>query len=546
MRSPTVALLVDIGRQHRWSLLLAVALTAAAWVLSLLEWGDLATDDNPLSFLLALLSFLLLLAAFNNTEARGDKGLGRFPQRLFTLPVSTLRLVALPMLAGIVTVEAFYLIWMKRLPEGGPTHPIQVGVLLAAFMVLYQTVLWTLVRLGTLRLVVLGVIANLLAVVGFLPSMPMLEPSPWRSASLLSWLAAALAVAAFSFAWWHVARQRSGGAVHRPLLQSLASGAMNTLPRHRRRFTSAASAQLWFEWRTSGAMLPLLVAAVLLVLVAPLSWFVREDMRQTALVMLSALGTPILLAIPLGISSAKPTFWSNDLALPAFVAVRPLATTELVAAKVRAAVMSAAVSWLIVVGFLCVWLTGWANLDPFSAVVMQWWAFHGGSSYAVYGAAALIVLVGALTTCRFLLTSLWSSLSGKRPLYIASAAVPLVVAIACAVFDVTRLPGWLFGDPEHMLPFVWGAALLVMAKYWLAAFTWRRIASRDLWRYLALWAAGTAGFAALAIVVWNVLRVFLPADTYRLQSLLVLLALLAVPLARVGGAAAFLADNRHR
>ena len=90
------------------------------------------------------------------------------------------------------------------------------------------------------------------------------------------------------------------------------------------------------------------------------------------------------------------------------------------------------------------------------------------------------------------------------------------------------------------------AALLLIAKYWLAAFTWRGIASRHVWRYLGLWAAGTAGFAALALVFWNVLRIYLPADTYRLQSLLVLLALLAVPLARVGLAPAFLAGNRHR
>jgi hypothetical protein len=402
------------------------------------------------------------------------------------------------------------------------------------------------VRLGTLRLVVLGAIANLLAVMGFLPSLPALEPSHWRSALSMSWLAAALAIAAFLFSWWHVARQRSGGGVRAPLLQALASGVVDSLPRHRGRFSLAASAQLWFEWRSSGAMLPLLVAGVLVALVAPLSWFVREDIRQTGLVLVAALATPIVLAIPLGISSAKPTFWSNDLALPAFVAVRPLTAAELVATKVRAAVMSAAVSWLVVLGFLCVWLLGWANLDPFSAVVIQWWAFHGGSSFAVYGTAVLIVFVGALTTCRFLLTSLWSSLSGKRALYIASEVVPLVVAIACAALDVTRLPGWLFDDPDHMAAFVWGAALLVIAKYWLAAFTWRRIASRDVRRYFALWAAGTAGFAALAVVLWNVLRIYLPADIYRLQGLLVLLALLAVPLARVGMAPAFLAGNRHR
>jgi hypothetical protein len=60
-----------------------------------------------------------------------------------------------------------------------------------------------------------------------------------------------------------------------------------------------------------------------------------------------------------------------------------------------------------------------------------------------------------------------------------------------------------------------------------------------------LWAVGTACFVVLAIVFWRNLRVDLTAGLYR-QSLMILIALLAVPMARVGSAPSSLARNRHR
>jgi hypothetical protein len=121
-----------------------------------------------------------------------------------------------------------------------------------------------------------------------------------------------------------------------------------------------------------------------------------------------------------------------------------------------------------------------------------------------------------------------------------------VLAIAGLLFDASRFPGWLLDDPARLAPIGWIAAVAVIAKHWTAANTWRGVAPRYLRAYLLLWLAGTTALLTLGIVLWGVLRIYLPLDVDRLQSIAILLALMAVPLARVGLAPSWLARNRHR
>jgi hypothetical protein len=181
-----------------------------------------------------------------------------------------------------------------------------------------------------------------------------------------------------------------------------------------------------------------------------------------------------------------------------------------------------------------------------SRVAIQWWAFHGRSEIAVYGIAALIVIAGVLLTWRFLLTNLWTGLSGNRRLYNWSGILLAVIVIASIGFDAQRLPEWVLEDPARMRPFVWAAALAVVAKCWFAVYSWREIEPRLLRMYLLAWCVGTLALVALALGFWNVLRIYLPVDVHRLQGLLVLGAVLAMPLGRIGLAATYLTANRHR
>ena len=548
MRRPTAALLWEIWRQHRSIGAVIAGLTVAARLVDVLETQGQTGDigSSPLTTLLGMVAFLLLFAVFNYTESSDGRGIGRFPRRPFTLPVTSLRLVAVPVLAGITSIELLYLLWMEPLSRGGSASAPFVAILLAALVVFYLWALWTLERAGSLRLVVLGVIAVAVFVVGLLPSFPPTPPPPWRSEVALAGLLAGLALIAFLLAWRHVARLRAGGARRGHRAESLFGWIAEASPTRRRLFATPAAAHFWFEWRCSGIVLPVLVGGVVVVVIAPMSWVMQRDGGDTLRLLLGALATPVVLALPVGAAFSKPTFWSEDLAVPAFVAVRPLGEDDLVATKVKVAAASVALSWLVLLTFVAVWLSLWANLDSLSQLAIQLWAFHGRSVTAVYGIAALVVVVGMLLTWRFLVSRLWSGLSGIRPMFVGSVISIVVLLIAGMVFDAGRLPGWLLRDPARFAPLAWIAAAAVIAKYWIAAYAWRGVSPHYSRVYLLIWLAGTASFLGLGAVVWGIARIYLPLDVDRLRSLVILLALLAVPIARVGLAPSSLARNRHR
>jgi hypothetical protein len=114
---------------------------------------------------------------------------------------------------------------------------------------------------------------------------------------------------------------------------------------------------------------------------------------------------------------------------------------------------------------------------------------------------------------------------------------------------------WIRRDPNALLGvFEWVMALAIVAKFWLAAFSWRRISWRRTWQYLLLWAGATLLLTVLAKLLWangcltlSLMSVldFLPLDPYRLEYFMILVALLTVPFARLGFAPSALAGNRH-
>jgi len=93
---------------------------------------------------------------------------------------------------------------------------------------------------------------------------------------------------------------------------------------------------------------------------------------------------------------------------------------------------------------------------------------------------------------------------------------------------------------------VWLMSIAVVAKCWLAAYSWRRVSARHLRQYLLVWGAATTCLLTLTMLLWGVVRIYVALDIYRFQGFMILLALLAVPLGRVGLAPSCLARNRHR
>jgi hypothetical protein len=528
MRSPVVALTWEIWGRNRGWILAILAITAFSWTLGS---GD---HSEPLMEFLGMTSFLLLFAVFDYTEFSWDNARS-FPSRLFTLPVSSFRLVAVPVLLGVVSVELLYLYWMGRIGGKGATGSVFVAVLLGAFMVVYETLMWTLAAFGPLRLVAVGLTGIVFFAIGFLPATVWSDVSPWPLEEVLTALTAALAGASFLVAWKSIARRRSGGGTGRtrglPSVDMVASA----LPRRTRRFASPEAAHFWFEWRSGGITLPVLVGGLLLLVLGPLSWLLRDDPAVTLRVLVATVAMPALLAIPIGVAFSKPMFWSEDLSVPAFFAIRPLSSGELVLIKMKVAALAAAISWLLVLAFLAVWLPLWADLDALGRLERGW------------GTAALFALAAMFLTWRFLVSGLWSGLSGNRRLYFACGITAVFAPIAIAVVSSEIDPGWILEDPQRVLSLLWIGTIALAVKYGIAVQSWRRAGSRDVRRLMLLvWLGATTFSVVLSLLFWRILQPLLPPDAYRIQALLILLALLAVPIARLLIAPSFLARNRHR
>jgi multisubunit Na+/H+ antiporter MnhC subunit len=155
-------------------------------------------------------------------------------------------------------------------------RPGWLAVLIGAYMVFYQTVLWSLAGLRILRMIVLGLIGTGFVGVAFLPFFGESISSPLLSEKVLIALLIALALVAFLISWICVAHQRCGGGRRRNWLKALIERIADALPSRGKDFHSPAAAQYWFEWRRSGLLLPLCIGAMLILVIGPISWHLKN------------------------------------------------------------------------------------------------------------------------------------------------------------------------------------------------------------------------------------------------------------------------------
>jgi hypothetical protein len=363
-----------------------------------------------------------------------------------------------------------------------------------------------------------------------------------------------LAFTAFLTSWVYVARQRSGGAgLNLRRFKNLAWPSWTRRPYRDRSFSSAEFAQFWFEWRRCGLVLPLLVGSLLAIIIGPLSWYFRNNGSDSLRILVATLAMPPILALAIGKAFSRPDFWSGELHIPGFIAVHPLSTVDMVAIKMKVAAVSTVISWVLLLAFLTLWLPFWANLDSIAMIRGVLWQIHGHSVYPQYAIAIFGIVALMSLTWRFLIGGLWLGLSGNNKVF-ALSAIPYVIVPIFAVPGL--LVGLRFGESvldwlydkvgSFSTIFFWVAAAAVITKFWVAAFSWRGVPAQHVRRYLWIWAGGTICLLVIAVFLWGVLGSMLPSDSYRLRNALILLAMLILPLARIGLAPTFLARNRHR
>jgi hypothetical protein len=520
----TAALAWEVCARSRSAVAWLIGVTAVSVLLNIAFRSSIAQGhSNPhatgfpllismLGMFLAGAAVLLFLSVFGCTEFNSQTGLMGFPRRLFVLPVSSFQLVAVPTVLGIAAVELLLL--LSRSVFYGERNNWDL-LLMPVYLIVYQSVLWTLSSLRAVRLLVVGLIAVI-----FLMLPPMLRFHGVPQSRIIAYFMAS-GVVAFAASWTYVARQRSGGGrglawVH----------LMPQLSPREKVFPSRVAAQAWFEWRRSGQVLPTLVAVLLVLLIAPLSWLMRSDVGISSFILVATLSMPVLLALPMGKAFSKPDLWSGDLIIPPIVAVRPLSSREFVLVKLRVAAKSAAISWLFVSVFLTIWLSSWANaLRP---------------DYRMIG---LAIFIGILLTWRSLISSLWLGLHGNPKLFVISGLPYGIVpffGLAGGLWVMRNQQyalNWLTHHINSILPQVeWIAAILILVKLSAAVLSWWKV-ERD-WAYLLFWISSTLTLIVLAILLSMYVPPLLPS--------LVLVAVLMTPLARIGFAQASFERNRHR
>lgn len=552
MHSPLAALTWEIWRRGRRSASLSLACVSFCALINLglldrLHIPSALQNVFPTVFgLLMTLSFLFLMGAFNYTEINATREWNGFPYRLFTLPVSTWQLVALPLVLGVLAVESLFLAWIKLVwtHESIPM-PAWFGLVFGTYMVFYQTALWTLAGFRVTRVAALALGGVSGVAVASLPFLAKVLPLPWLTDSRLIESLLVLTLIAFIVAWATVARQRRGGGQRSAWIKALFYCVIDALPRRTKDFASPGAAQFWFEWRRTGWLLPTCTALVLAAIIAPSSWFNRHDPRYANYVLGRLSLVPLVLALAIGKGFVKCEFWTTNLSMPTFMAVRPLRAGDFVVGKMKVAALSVAMAWLLVLLFVGLWLPLWADQTTLKPL------FFGFRTLYPHSWLAILVLsyLGCMVlTWRCLVSGLWAGLSGKPLHYFgpiaAQVLLPILLLVAVGIWSDT-IDRTIKNNPNLVkFPLLrtlsWSLAFLVIAKSWFAVFSWNRITLQRARQYLLIWSSATLCFLALAIMARPLL------DVYRQGYLYLLGALLLFPFARLGIAPLSLAMNRHR
>jgi hypothetical protein len=310
----------------------------------------------------------------------------------------------------------------------------------------------------------------------------------------------------------------------------------------RARFASPAHAQAWFEWRRHGRSLPGWVGILL-----PF---------ELALLFVAGTGTPslvvytlcgVLLTPPFMAAFAAPRLRrsspnvSDHHPMSPFTATRPLTNAVLIAAKLRMAIWSTLAAWVLVLIAIPATLTLSHTWPVVTERAHQLSDFMGTPRAAVVGILGVSGLM--VWTWKQLVQSFYIGLSGREWLIRSSTGLTLTVLIfiepiALWIHDTNAAQVALW----NALP--WILAVLVGCKTsaaaWIATRLYRDrvLGDRTLVTGAACWLV--AVLALYGLLVWLLSTALIPG------YFLMLVAILAIPLARVSAAPLALAASRHR
>ncbi len=542
MRSPAAAVAWEFRQRHRWGLiaLIGYLFVLAMIKLLIIEPGqrvDLDDESFALLVVVPLTATLLYFLAMFSFGLSGDLAARQsiYPARMFTLPVTSAALAGWPMLYGTAAIAIlwaatrFLAVW----PSDVDVPMIWPALLAASLLAWTQALTWMPYALPGLRVIV--TVLWLVAI----DAVVMVALNYKASELVMLAILVPHVPLAYFAARFAVGRARRGDVPDwRGMFTRLGQ---IVLPLRRRQFSSAARAQAWFEWRLYGRSLPWLVAILLPFELALLFAFSHtpELIFET---LLFVLFTPPFMAAFVAATAAKSSVTVSDAyGVTPFIAARPLTNGSLIAAKMKAMMWSTLAAWMLVLVATPLAL----RFSGAAPVVIE----RAHRLVEVVGAPRAIAIallgLGALlaSTWKQLVQSLYIGMSGRE--WVVKASVFLALTFLAVILP---LAVWI-SRSRYAIAVLWNnfpliAAVLVFFK--ISAAVWiamrlhdkRLLSDRTIILGALCW--DVAVVALYCLLVWL-------APTFLFRTyLLALLAILAIPLARLSAAPLALAWNRHR
>ena len=543
MRSPAAAIAWEFRQRHRWGLFVFVGylVVLAAIKLVVFARGLPVTLDSPESF--AFVVMVPLVTTFTYSLAVFTFGLdgdlaarqSMYPARLFTLPVTTTALSVLPMIYG---TAAMMILWLATRtlalwPSGLPVPWIWPAFLAASLLAWTQALTWMPYPIPGLRIFVTVLL------LGTIDTTAILALHFKAHESVMLGILAPQIPLAYLVARFALARARCGDAPHwRPAFASQAQIAPR--PRHRERFSSPASAHAWFEWRRHGRSLPAWVA-ILLPFELVLLWVAGESTGLVVTILIAVLLTPPFMATFAATAASRSSANTGDsYGVTPFIATRPLTNAELIAAKLRMAIRSVSVTWLLVLLAMMIALA----LSGTSGLLLERLRRLSEIVGAPRAVVAVLLLIGGCIAATWtqLVQGLYVGLTGRASLINGSVVLVLGFFFLFGPFAEWIVDSRRLGEVWSALPLIFTLLVTVkmIAAVWVVVrlYRGRLLSDRALVLGAGFWCV--AVFALYAVLVWLLGTPHIP------HYLMMLLAILAIPLARLSAAPLALAWNRHR
>jgi hypothetical protein len=530
MRSPAAAVAWEFHRRHRWGFIALGAYVAALAAIKVAVLGGQRFsfgDDEAFAFAVivpATATFIYFLAVFT-FGLEGDVAAREsiYPARLFTLPLSSEALAGLPMLYGCAAVAGLWLVTraFALWPAGADVPTIWPAFLAASLLAWTQALTWMSYPLRGLRVIVSVLwLSSIDAVV--LTALHLKAGEPVMIAMLAPHVPLAYLVARAA-----LRRARCGDV---PDWQRLFAAGDRARPQ-RAPFASAMRAQVWFEWRRHGRSLPLLVAMLLPFELAMLFAF-RETRAIVVEVFAIVLFTPAVMATFVSATVGKSS---------ALTDARPMTDVSLIAAKLKATMRSALITWLLVIVATATAL----KLSGAAPVILdgvRWLARAVGAPRA---ALAIVLGFTALigSTWKQLVQSLAIEMSGRA--WLSKASLFVTLALLAIVLPSAH---WISRSKPAMAALwsaiPWIAGAMVCVKTLLALRIVKRLFDKRVLSDRAL-VAGAACWSAAVLVLSAGMAAIFPAVIVR-HYFLIFIAILQVPLVRLAAAPLALEWHRHR